>query len=325
MAGIFLRRLLLIPLALVAVHFAGFAFAHVTFQMQQAQTMFGSGQEGVTPVWPEYGAYLHGVIQGDFGQMPVGVDQSIAGSIVGASLASLGLLALAFGLSTVLGIVLGLTAVQVDPPRTRPWLAPVSTIGLAMPGFYTGTLFVGLLLFVSLRGDTDPVLPVAGFGWDVHLILPVVALIIRPTMQVARVTGSLLANEFEKRYVVTARSIGHTWRAIRWDKALRNVLAPVFLTIAGSFRLLAVELVLVEWLFGWPGVGRMLVQTLVPPTISTLGGLADTSAYFMNPPMVAGLLVVFAFLFLLADTLATGLARLVDPRLRIVEEEVPHE
>ncbi len=323
MAGFFFRRLLLIPFALVAVHFTGFAFAHVTFQMQQAQTIFGSGQEGILPVWPEYGAYLRGAIQGDFGQMPVGVDQPIASSILDASLASLGLLALAFGLSLVLGLVLGLVAVQVDPPRTRPWLAPVSTVGLAMPGFYVGTLFVGWLIFVSLRGNIEPPLPVAGFGWDVHLVLPVLALIIRPAMQVARVTGSLLASELEKRYVVTARSIGHTWRVIRWDKALRNVLAPVFLAIAGSFRLLAVELVLVEWLFGWPGVGRMLVQTLVPPTIAGLGGLADTSAYFMNPPIIAGLLVVFALWFLLADTLATGLARMVDPRLRMVEEEIP--
>jgi ABC-type dipeptide/oligopeptide/nickel transport system permease component len=109
-----------------------------------------------------------------------------------------------------------------------------------------------------------------------------------------------------KRYVVAARSFGHTWRAIRWDKALRNILAPVLMTIAGSFRLLMTELVLVEWLFGWPGLGRMLVQTLVPPRMSTPGGLPDTSAFLLYPPLVAALLVVFALLFLLADTLASG-------------------
>ncbi len=325
MTGFFLRRLLLIPLVLALVHFAGFAFAHVTYQMQHSQTIFGSGQERITPVWPEYEAYLRGAVRGDFGRMPVGVDQSIAASIAGASLASLGLLALAFGLSIVLGLGSGLAAVRVDPPRTMPWLSLISTVGLAMPGFYIGTLFVSGLIFLSLRGEANPLLPISGFGWDVHLVLPVLALVIRPSMQVARVTGSLLAGELEKRYVVTARSIGHTWRAIRWDKALRNVLAPVFLTVAGSFRLLVVELVLVEWLFAWPGAGRMLVRTLVPPTISGLGGLADTSAYFMNPPIIAGLLVVFALWFWLADTLATGLARIVDPRLRIVEEEAPHE
>jgi ABC-type dipeptide/oligopeptide/nickel transport system permease component len=325
MVGFFLRRLLLIPIALVLVHFVAFAFAHVTYEMQMAQTIFGSGREGVTPVWPVYAAYVQGAMQGDFGRMPIGVDEAIADSIARASLASLGLLALAFGLSIVLGLVSGLWAVRVNPPRTLPWLTVFSTVGLAMPSFYTGTLLVGGLLYLALRRDTDPLLPVAGFGWDVHLLLPVLALTIRPAAQVARVTGSLLAGELDKRYVVTARSIGHTWRAIQWDKALRNVLAPVFITVAGSFRLLVAELVLVEWLFDWPGIGRMLVHTLVPPTISHLGGLGDTSVYFMNPPIIAGLLVVFALWFILADSLATGLARIVDPRLRLVEEEPQHE
>lgn len=321
MTGFLLRRLLLLPLALIIVHFAGFAFAHLTYQMHQAQTIFGSGKEGITPVWPEYGEYLRGAVRGDFGQMPVGVDQSIAASIGSAGLASLGLLALAFVLSTGLGLLFGLISVRVDPPRTVPLLTLASTVGLALPGFFTGTLLVGGLLFLSLRGGANPLLPVAGFGWDAHLILPVAALIIRPSAQVARVTGSLLAGELEKRYVATARSVGHTWRVIRWDKALRNILAPVLLTAAGSFRLMTAELVLVEWLFNWPGVGRMLVQALVPPSVSGVGGLADTSVYFMNPPIIAGLLVVFALWFLLADTAASGLARMADPRLRIVEEE----
>jgi ABC-type dipeptide/oligopeptide/nickel transport system permease component len=325
MVSFFLRRLLLIPMVLVVVNFVGFAFAHVTYQMQQAQTIFGSGQEDVTPVWPVYGAYLRGVFQGDFGSMPVGVNQSIAASVISASLASLGLITLSFGLSIALGLVLGLASVQVNPPRTRSWLTLSSTVGLAMPSFFIGTLLIAGLLYLSLRGEGDPLLPIAGFGWDNHMILPVLVLTIRPTMQVAQVTGSLLAGELEKRYVVTARSIGHTWQVIRRDKALRNVLAPVFLTMASSFRLLAAELVLVEWLFNWPGLGRLLVKALVPPTISNLGGLADTSVYFMNPAIIATLLMVFALFFLLADTLATGLARFVDPRLRVVEEEAYHE
>lgn len=325
MVGFFLRRLLMIPVAVILVNFLGFAFAHITYQMQQAQTVFGSGQEGITPVWSAYDEYLRGALQGDFGNMPIGVDQPISSSVASGSVASLGLLGLSFGLSITLGLVIGLASVRVNPPRTMPWLTLVSTIGLAMPSFYIGTLFIGGFLFLSLRGEGDPLLPISGFGWDIHLLLPALALTIRPAMQVAQVTGSLLAAELEKRYVVTARSIGHTWQVIRWNKALRNVLAPVFLTMAGSFRLLVAELVLVEWLFNWPGLGRLLVQTLVPPTISHLGGLGDTSVYFMNPAIIAALLVVFALWFLLADTLATGLARFIDPRLRVVEEEASYE
>jgi peptide/nickel transport system permease protein len=321
MLQFFLRRLLIIPFALVLVNFVGFSFAHITFQLQQLQTVYGSGKEGITPVWPEYASYARGILQGDFGKMPIGIDEPIAETLASASLASMGLVLLAFSLSIILGLTLGLAAVRVDPPRTMQWLTFSSTIGLAMPSFYIGTLLVSALLLGVLNSDAESFLPVAGFGWDNHLILPILALLIRPTMQIAQVTANLLSSELGKRYIVAARSFGHTWQSIRWDKALRNILAPIILTMAGSFRLLMAELILVEWLFSWPGLGRLLVQTLVPPNLSSVGGMLNTTAFFLNPPLVAGLLVVLSLLFLLADLLASGAAKLVDPRLRAVEEE----
>jgi peptide/nickel transport system permease protein len=314
------RRLTLLPLILLLVNFTGFAFAHITFQLQQSQTIYGSGSEGLTPVWPEYTAYLRDAAQGDLGKMPIGVSEPLAGQVARAGLASLGLLGLVFTLSSLLGVALGLAAVRVEPPGVRPWLILVATIGLAMPSFFIGILLVGGLLLLSRDGEAATLLPVAGYGWDAHLVLPVLVLMIRPTVQVAQVTAGLLAGELGKRYVIAARSFGHTWHAIRWEKALRNVLAQVFLSIAGAFRSMVAELVLVEWLFSWPGVGRLLVQALVPPRISSLGGLVDTSAYFLHPALIATLLVAFALLFLLADTLASGLARAVDPRLRAAEQ-----
>lgn len=325
MVRFFLRRLIVIPLALVLVHFACFAFAHVTGQLQQSQTIFGSGKEGFTPVWPEYSAYLRGVLRGDFGQMPVGVDEPLHASLWKASLASLGLLGLTFLVSLAAGLGLGLASVRVDPPRYAPWLSAVSTLGLALPSFYIGALLISGIIYRSLTTEAEPALPVSGYGWDLHLLLPMLALAIRPAVQIAQVTGSLLSGELGKRYVVAARSFGLTWEVIRRDKALRNVLAPIIIAIAGAFRVLAAELVLIEWLFDWPGIGRLLALTLVPPMLSGLGGLMHTSAYFLYPPLVAALLVVFALLFLLADMLASGLARLVDPRLRVTEEELPYE
>ncbi len=322
MLRFFLRRLLLIPVALLLVNFLGFSFAHITYQMQNSQTIFGSGEEDRAPIGPAYLSYARGFPHFDFGKMPVGVNNSILGEVAKASLVSFGLLALAFVLSLVLGLALGLSSVKTDPPQTAPWLSALVTVGLAMPSFYIGTLLVSVLLLSAIRAEADPILPLTGFGWDAHLILPVLALTIRPTMQIAQMTGTLLSGELGKRYIVAARSFGHTWHVIRWDKALRNVLAPILLTVAGSFRLLMTELILVEWLFNWPGLGYLLVQTLVPPRISNLGGMADTSIFFLNPPLVAALLMVFALLFLLTDTFASGLARAVDPRLRIVEEEV---
>lgn len=325
MAKFAIRRVLLIPWILILVNFMGFSFAHITFQLQQSQSVYGSGEEGITPVWPEYHNYLKGVLRGDFGKMPIGVNEPVSRSILIASQSSLGLIALAFGFSIFLGLMIGLAAVRSDPPRTMHWLTLVATVGLAMPSFFVGTLLISSILFGVIHVKGEAILPVAGFGWDSHLILPVLALVIRPTMQIAQMTANLLSSELGKQYVIAARSFGHTWRSIRWDKALRNVLASIVLTIAGSFRLLMAELILVEWLFNWPGIGRLLVQTLVPPNLSGPGGLLDSSAFFLNPPLVAGLLVVFSFLFLVADMLASGVAQFIDPRLRVAEEEMAHD
>jgi len=316
-----LRRLFIIPLALIGINFLGFSFAYLVSHFQRSQTIYGSGQERIEPVFPVYMEYARQAVKLDFGNMPIGVNEPIANAVAQATLNSLGLLGIAFVLSIIFGLILGLSAVWVDPPKTAGWLSVISTVGLAMPGFYVGTLFVGMLVMSALGSDRQPLLPVAGFGYDQHLILPVLALAIRPSVQVAQVAGSLLAGELGKRYVVAARAFGQTWHAIRWDKALRNVMAPVFLTFASSFRLLMAELLLVEWLFNWPGLGRLLVLTLVPPRMASIGGLLDTSIFFMNPPLIAALLVVFGLLFLLADSISTGMARVVDPRLRLVEEE----
>ena len=316
-----LRRLIIIPLALILINFLGFTFASIISQFQRSQTIYGSGKEQLDPVLPVYLEYARQALKLDFGKMPIGVNEPIANAVAQAAVNSLALLGIAFLLSIMFGLLLGLSAVLVDPPKTSGWLSLLSTVGLAMPGFYVGTLLVGLMILSTYGSERQPLLPVAGFGFDQHLILPVLALAIRPSVQVAQVAGNLLAGELGKRYVVAGRAFGQTWQMIRWDKALRNVLAPIFLTVASSFRLLMAELLLVEWLFNWPGLGRMLALTLVPPRISSVGGLLDTSVFFLDPPLVAALLMVFGLFFLLADSLSSGLGRLVDPRLRVAEEE----
>jgi ABC-type dipeptide/oligopeptide/nickel transport system permease component len=147
---------------------------------------------------------------------------------------------------------------------------------------------------------------------------------LRPTVQIAHVTASLMSEELSKRYVTAARGFGHTWRDILRDKALRNILAPLFLTISSSFRILVAELLLIEWLFNWPGIGGMLVRTLVPPNVvGSLSGFTNVSVYFLNPPLLSLLLVLFGLLFYLVDTLASLLARWVDPRLESAGPEEP--
>lgn len=324
-----LRRLLLLPVVLVIVHFFAYSYAVLAVAANQSQNPYGAGRLEQPNILQEYGQYLSGVAQADPGSMPgvpTGARTELTYYLAKAAGASLGLLLLSFLLAGSLGFGLGLAAVRTNPPGVRPWMVALSTLGLATPGFYIGTLLISAVVAYMLRSQvtTSPV-PVGGFGWDIHLLLPLLALSIRPTMQVAQVTANLLSDELIKQYVVAARGFGHTWRAIRTDKALRNILAPLIITLASAFRLTVAELILVEWLFDWPGLGQLLTQVLVPPKVAMAGSyFTDIGARFLNPPLLAGILLVFGLLFFLVDTLSTALAGQANPRAAAAQgEEVP--
>jgi peptide/nickel transport system permease protein len=143
---------------------------------------------------------------------------------------------------------------------------------------------------------------------------------VRPTLQIAGLTAGLLSAELGQPYIIAARSRGNSWTRIRWRHSLRSVLAPVVLAAASSLRLLLGELIVVEWLFAWPGVGRLLALTLIAPRIGGPAGLSE-DRYFLYPSLVAALLAVFTLLFLLIDSGALVLARASDPRLSMPDED----
>lgn len=320
MSRFIFRRLLFIPLALIMVNFLGFTYAHYAKPLRAEQTPYVQSQEA-GPLLPAYLEYLENVFSFDFSEGVAIPGESRSGAVAmgdviwNATIASLGLLSLAILISSVLGFSLGLAAVKNNPSGVRRWLAGLSTVGLAMPSFYIGSLLIFGLVFYVIRSKpgTEILLPISGFGWDVHLILPTLALVVRPTVQLAQTTAGLLSGELDKQYITAARSVGHSWRDIRNRYALRNILAPIFLMMATVLRLLVGELVLVEWLFRWPGLGRLLGWTLVPPQLSSNAG----SPLFLNAPVIATVLTIIAAFFLITDFIASIFVRIYDPRTRI--------
>ncbi len=312
-----LRRLALIPFSLALVNALSFLYAHFT-QWQYAErypilryriiTLRGQTEA----FWPAYREYLTGLMRLDWGKMPSG--ESLAVVLQQTTIASLGLLLLALTFSILMGLGLGFSAVNARRQRPARWLTMLATGGLAMPSFYIGSLLIlaSVAYALWLGAGTGLLFPLAGFGWDSHLVLPVAALTLRPTVQLAQITAGLLVEELQKDYVTAAQSFGHPWWAIKRRLAFRNILAPVLLTAAGSLRMLVADLILVEWLFSWPGLGRMLAYVLIPPQITNQAG----SPYFLDPPLMAGVVTVVTTLFLLADFVAATAVRWVDPRLR---------
>jgi peptide/nickel transport system permease protein len=218
--------------------------------------------------------------------------------------------------STAGGVLLGLLAVRGDPAGIAPWLTIATTVGLAMPAFYIGSLAVLAVLNLLIYGSVIKPPPIQGFGWDAHLILPTLVLAARPTAQIAQVTASLLTAEMDKMYITAARSVGVPLRTIRRRHALRNILAPVATAVFTALRLMIGELILVEWIFSWPGLGRQLALTLLAPE-STAGPRLT----FLHAPLLAVTLTVLAAVFLVGDLLASIAARTADPRLRAATEQ----
>jgi peptide/nickel transport system permease protein len=320
------RRLAMIPLMLLGVNFLGFAYAHLVRPGQLARNPFLAMAGGTAPLLPAYLEYLAGVVRLDFGAMPPS-GAAVGPLVAQAATASLGLLVLTLALSVVLGIGFGVRSVRTPGQRSRqgisepasiaPWLTVLTTAGLAMPGFYIGSLLILATLWYLIWGPSTFTLPVQGFGWDLHLVLPTLVLAARPTAQVAQLTAAVLAAEMDKMYIVAARSVGQPWQVIRQRQAFRNVIAPVAIAVFGALRLVVGELIIVEWIFSWPGLGRLLAWTLIPPQ-STGGG----RAVFLHPSTMAAVLTVLAAVFLAGDLVSGLTARVADPRLRTVTQHM---
>jgi peptide/nickel transport system permease protein len=300
-----LRRLAALPLVLLLANFFGYTYAYYVGPVQAVRNPYSFGAINLPPFLPQYGAYLTRLLRLDFGIAPV-QEVPIITLIGRAGANSLGLLAISLVLSVLIGLFLGFRAVRSSPPKISSWMTLVATVGLASPSFYIGILFIGLsFLYLSTQHTREPLFPIQGFGWDTHLVLPTLALMVRPTVQIAQVTSGMLVGELNKQYITAALSFGHSNRSIRHHLAFRNIIAPVALTIAGSLRLLVAELIIIERLFNWPGLGRLLSTTLV---------IHSTTDNFLYPPLLAALLMVLVGVFLVADLAASILVRIVDPR-----------
>ena len=303
-------RLLFLALLVVGANFGGYAFAHLA-RTRAGNPLFG-GTTAAPALFPAYTAYLSQLWMHD--PAASATMQEDLFTVIGSALvASAGLLLIALSISVGAGLLLGLLGVRRSPPGVRGWITAGAIVGLSAPSFFIGRLAVVALLFTIIYTPwgSQP-LPLHGFGWDLHLVLPVIALAIRPTAQIAQVTAGLLAGELQRQYIVAARGKGVPERRIVAHHALRNVWAPLAHAVAGTVRMLAGDAIVIEWLFGWPGVGFLMAATLIPAQFAS----ASVASDFMDPPLLATLLTIYALFFIGADILAGAAARLADPRQR---------
>lgn len=197
-------------------------------------------------------------------------------------------------LAVLLGIPLGMLAARHAGRLLDLLVSTVVLFGISMPVYWLGLMLI-ILFSIRLRW-----LPAAGAEGPLSIILPAVTLAFFSMAFVARITRSSMLEVLYQDYVRTAVAKGVRSRAVVWRHALRNALAPVITVVGLQFGELLGGAILTETVFGWPGLGRLLVDSI----------------FARDYPVVQGLVIVFALLFALVNLLVDLTYSVIDPRVR---------
>jgi peptide/nickel transport system permease protein len=245
------------------------------------------------PLPVQYVKFVADAARGDFGRS-FATRQPAAGELLARLPATARLAAAAMALAVLAGIPLGMLAAA----RRHTWVDSASMVtalsGLSMPVFWLA-LILQYVLSVRLG-----ILPASGYGGWRNLVMPAVALSAAPAAVIARITRSAMLEVIGSDYVTTARAKGLSERLVIWRHALRNALVPVVTILGLQIGGLLSGAVITESIFNWPGVGRLLLDSMLRRDF----------------PVVQGGVVMVAAVFALVNLLTDLVYAVVDPRIR---------
>jgi ABC-type dipeptide/oligopeptide/nickel transport system permease component len=245
------------------------------------------------PLFNQYIAFLQDGVHGDLGRSYV-TGQPVTEMIGDAFMPTVWLALAAMALAVAIGIPLGILSALRKNSLWDNLSRFMALIGVSIPVFWLG-MELQILFGLQLRW-----LPISGPGLDQHIILPAFALCGGTLALLTRMTRSSVLEELSLDYIRTAYSKGLRSRRVIWVHALRNALLPVVTVWGGSLANLLSGALLVELIFSWPGMGRLLVQAI------------STRDY----PLLQGLIVVLALLYAGVNLLIDLTYPLIDPRIR---------
>lgn len=253
------------------------------------------------PVPMQVGRWFGRLLQGDLGQS-IYLNRPVTQTILERAEPTLMLTLLA----TVFAILVGLPIGIVSATRAGGWAdlgaMLVALGGISMPSFWVGLNLI--FVFAVMLG----VLPVAGYQplskglWENlrYLMLPAVTLGFAQAALLARMSRSLMLDVLREDYVRTARSKGVGERTVVLYHALRNVMVPLVTVMGLTFAILMGGAVITEQVFNIPGIGRLLVQSVLR----------------RDYPVVQGIVLVIAFNYVVINLVVDILYGLFDPRVR---------
>ncbi|NJC63144.1 ABC transporter permease [Planosporangium flavigriseum] len=252
------------------------------------------------PIHERFIAYVANVATGNLGYSYAN-QASVGGLIVDRLGNTLLLTVPALVLSSVAGIVLGAIAARTRSRRVDGALSFTAIAGFSVPSFWLGLLLI--LIFASMLGW----LPAQGMssytstGVSIrHMVLPVIALAVTETAFKLRVMRSSMIEVLGQDYIDTARSKGLTGNQVLWRHGILNSMLPMVSVIGYSTGFTLAGSVLVEKVFGWPGMGLLLYESIQRS----------------ENMVVMGVLLVIAVTVVVVNILTDVVYGIVDPRVR---------
>ena len=236
----------------------------------------------------------------------VQVSQVIKNTLPNTLILSIAALFIAICFGLLFGI---LSATYVHSPIDRI-LQLVSIVGMSLPSFFSAILIAwvfGFLLHEYTSLDmTGSLYALDDMGesyqiaWK-NLILPAFVLGIRPIAVVTQLLRNALLDEWNRAYVKTARAKGLSMPVIIWKHMLKNALNPVITALSGWFASMLAGAVFVEYIFGWNGIGREIVNAL----------------NVLDIPVLMGSVLTVSLIFILINQFVDLLYAYLDPKVQL--------
>jgi ABC-type dipeptide/oligopeptide/nickel transport system permease component len=260
------------------------------------------------PIPVQLGLYLVNVLKGDLGYS-FAFKQPVLGVIVDRVPATVLLMGAALLYSTLLGVLFGVVSSKKQYSRTDHSITLLSLIGYSMPVFWLGQiLLIGLALHLPLfPAQGMESLREAYTGWaraaDIlhHLILPGFALGLSYLAINTRFTRASMIEVMAQDYIRTARAKGLSEAAITYKHALRNALLPLVTVTGLNFGFLLAGAVLTETVFAWPGLGRLMYDSI----------------YTRDYPVLMGMFIIISVMVIAVNLVTDLVYSVLDPRIRI--------
>jgi peptide/nickel transport system permease protein len=245
------------------------------------------------PIYEQYAAYLSRLVRFDLGRSAR--TQNPVTQEIWARLPNTLLLAVvAITLACLFGIPAGIIS-AVRPYSWIDYLVTTSALfGMSMPVFWLGLMLV-VVFSVILRW-----LPAGGTGSWQHVVLPSITLAAFVVAFIARMTRSTMLETLSQDFTTTARSKGLQERVVVIKHAFKNAMIPIITVVGLQFGLLLGGTVLTETVFAWPGLGRLIVDSILA----------------RDYPVIQGAILIFGLLYIMVNLVVDLIYALVDPRIR---------